>query len=154
MRQGEWGDLEVAQSELARDKMRFGDEVTPWPRPVVKSVREHAAKVVHRWLVRIDGQRLATSQIAKPAAIVQAHDVVGMRMGEDNRIQPANVLPQHLEPKLRGGVHDEARLRAFDVDGRAGAMVFQVGQEFGRVFLAYDGHALGRARAEKNETES
>ena len=68
-------------------------------------------------------------------------------MSEDDGIEPFDFLAEHLQAELRGGVHTDLGLIGGDVDGRAGAMIFRVGQEFWRIILADDGHALGSAGA-------
>jgi len=96
-------------------------------------------------------QRPAAAQIAEAPAVVQSHDVVGMRVREDDRVQPPDIFAQHLEAKFRRRVHDQFDLFRGHVDGGAGAVVFRVGQKFRRVLLADDRHALRSARAEEDE---
>ena len=50
----------------------------------------------HRLLVGINRQR-AVPQIAETPAIVQAHDMVGVRVGENDGVEPADVFPQALD---------------------------------------------------------
>ena len=61
------------------------------------------------------------------------------------------VFAEALDAEFRRGIHDQFGLVGGDVNRRAGAMVFRVGEEFGWIFLADDGHALGSAGAEKDE---
>jgi hypothetical protein len=56
--------------------------------------------------------------MAKPPQIVEAHDVVGVRMGEDDGIEMTNVFSQNLRPKIRAGIHDKRALRRFDKNRR------------------------------------
>ena len=150
MRQGQGNDFQIARVEWPVHDVRFGTEIAFRNCPPVKRIDENPPKRRHRFLVRINRQR-AFAQIAKPAAIVQTHDVIGVGMGENNRIEPADVFAEHLDAKFRRRVHDEFDLVRGDVNGRPGAMVFGIGQKFRRIFLADDGHALRRAAAEKNE---
>ena len=97
MRQPQGHNLQVAELKWAGDDVRLGDEITLRPRSVVEGVAEHALQIVHRCFVRIDRQRLAASQVAETAAVVQAHDMIGMGVGEQHRVEPADLLPQYLE---------------------------------------------------------
>ena len=126
-RQG--SDIEVADREWSGDQPRFRDKVTLGPWSIVKGVSEYAAEIIHRDFVGVNGQCAAAAQIAKAAAIVESHDVVGVGMGKQDSIEPADILAQHLDAKLRGCIDDEFSLAGFDVDGWAGAMVFWVLEE-------------------------
>ena len=88
--------VQVADLERPGDQARLGDEVPFGPRPVVKRVGEHAGQIAHRAFVGVNGQPLVPAQVAETPAIVQAHDVVGVRMSEQQRVQPPNLLSQRL----------------------------------------------------------
>ena len=150
VRQGQGNDFQITQGECSVNNVGFGAEIAFRNCPPVKRIDENTPKRRHRFRVRINRQ-CAFAQIAKPAAIVQTHDVIGVGMGENHRIEPADVFAEHLDAKFRRRVHDEFDLVRGDVNGRPGAMVLGIGQEFRRIFLADEGHALRRAAAEKNE---
>ena len=117
--------------------VRFGMEITLPDRPPVEGVDKNPLERVHRGRVRIDRQR-PIAQIAEPAAIVQAHDVVGVRVRENHRVEPVDFFAQALHAELRRRVHDELDFVRRDVNRGAGAPVLRVGQEFRRILLADD----------------
>ena len=86
--------------------MRLRNEVTSRPWAIMERIGENAFQIVHRRRCRINRKRLAAAQVAKPAAVVQSHNVIRMRMREEDRVQPANVFAQHLDAKFRRCVHD------------------------------------------------
>src|SRR5438874_13116450 len=106
--------------------MRLRNEVTSRPWAIMERIGEHTLQVSHRGLCSINRKRLAAAQIAKPAAIVQSHNVIGMRMGEENRVQPADVFAQHMDAKFRGCVQDEPSLVGIAVNGGTGTLVFGI----------------------------
>ena len=122
MRQPQGHHLQVAELERAGDDVRFGNKVALRPRPVVEGVAEHAPQVVHGCLVGIDGQRLAAAQVAEAAAVVQTHDMIGVGVGEQHRVQPLDLLAQHLEAELGGGINHQLGLlgRHIDLMGACG----------------------------------
>jgi hypothetical protein len=95
----------------------------------VKGVSEHAAEIIHGDLIGVNGQCTAAAQVAEPAAVVESHDVICVGMSEQDCVEPADILAQHLDAKLRGCIDDEFGLAGFDVDGWAGAMVLWVLEE-------------------------
>ena len=82
----------------------------------MERVSENALQVVHRCLSRIDWEGLSTTQIAKPPAVVQSHYMIGVRVGENDRVEPPDIFAQHLDAELGCGVHDQTRLVGFNVN--------------------------------------
>ena len=154
MREGQRDDFQIADFERAVHDVRFGNKITPGPRAVVKGVGKDAAQVGHRRRVGIDRQRLVAAQITKAAAVVQPHDVVGVRVGEDHGVEPAQVFTQALDAEFRRGVHDQFDLVRGDINRRPRAMVLGIGEKSRRVILADDGHALRGAGTQKNKAQS
>jgi hypothetical protein len=54
-----------------------------------------------------------------PAQRLERADVVGVRVGEDNRIQPPDAVADGLDPELRGGIDEEMRIAVAHQDGTA-----------------------------------
>ena len=81
----------------------------PWA--IVKSEGKHAPQIAHGLFVGVNRQGFAAAQITKAPAIIQAHDVVGVRVRENDRIEPADAFAQTLDAKLRRGVDDDFRVR-------------------------------------------
>src|SRR6266853_5705826 len=74
-------------------------------------------------------------------------------MSDKDRVQPADVLAQHLNPEFRGGVNDQFCVFGGYVNRRARAVVFRVGQERGWVFFANKWDSLRRAGTKNGESE-
>ena len=122
-------------------------------RPILEGVAEDAPEIVHRRFVGVDGERFAVAQVAETTAVVEAHDVVGVSVGEEHRVDVADLLPQDLEPELGRRVDDEADGIGLHVDRGPGAVVFRIGEEGLRVVHADHRHALRCAAAEEKERE-
>ena len=125
VRQRKRRHAQVANLKRAINDARLRDEVTLRPRPVVKSVSKDAPQRLHRLSARIDRQRLEAAQIAEAPAIVQPHDVVRVRVREDDRVQPVDFFAQHLDAKLRRRIDHQLDLVGGEVDGRTRAMVLR-----------------------------
>src|SRR6185503_10810171 len=117
----------------------------------IKRVSEDTLQIIHRRLAGIDRQGIAAAQITETAAIIQSHDVVGVRMSKNDGIQPANILAQDLNSKFRCSVHHQFNLVRRDINRRSRSMVPGVAQKLGRIFLADDWNPLRGSRAEKGE---
>src|SRR5205814_4575363 len=101
--------------------MRLRNEITSRPGAIMEGIGEHTLQISHRGLCGINRKRLAAAQIAKPAAVVQSHDMIGMRMGEENCVEPANVFAQHLHPEFWRRIHDKSSLSGLNINGGPGA---------------------------------
>jgi hypothetical protein len=87
---------------------------------------------------RVNRKSGSAAEIAKPAAIVESHDVVRVGMGKKYRVKPADVFAQDLEAEFRGGVDHQFDLVSRDkIEGRV-SVIFWISQELCRVFLAYE----------------
>ena len=151
VRQRERGDLEVPEHKGPVDDARFGYKVTSGPRTVVECVSEDPPQIVHCGFVSINGQGIAAAQIAETPAIVQAHDMVGMGMGEQGGVEPLNILPQHLKAKLWSGVDYQFCLVRRDVDRGAHPVIFRIGQEFPRILFPNNRDTLRSAGTKKDK---
>src|SRR5215469_14749851 len=99
MRQRQGNDLQIAEREGAINNPWFGMEITGRNDATIERVNEHAFDVFHGFGIGIDWNR-ALAQVTETAAIVQAHNMVGMRMSENNGVEPLNVLAQTLDAEL------------------------------------------------------
>src|SRR5207302_9050986 len=115
MGQRQWSDFEIPKAEWVSDQSWVRHEITFGPRSAVKSIGKYTAKILHGVLSRIDRES-ASSQIAESAAIIQAHDVVGVRMGEQDGIEPANILTEHLSAKIRRSINNQPNLVRGNID--------------------------------------
>ena len=72
--------------------------------------------------VRVDGQRRAAQDI-EASHFVEAHDVVGVRVGEEDRVDASDAVPQGLRAQVRRRVHEHAgAVVALEVDRRPGRL--------------------------------
>src|SRR5437879_4121610 len=146
VRQGQWGDPKITHVKRSVYNVRFGNEIPFGPGSSMKGVGENPPQILHRGLVSIHRQPLVTAQVAKAPAIIQAHDMVSMRMSEKHGVQPADVFAQHLNAKFRRCIYHDFSFAAFYVNRGPGAMVFWIGEKLWRIFLADDRHALRSSR--------
>ena len=79
--------------------------------------------------------------------------MIRVGVGENDRIEPANLLAQALEAKFRRRVHHQLHRVRRHIDRRPRAMIFGISQKLRRIFLANDGHALRGSGPEKNERD-
>ena len=79
-----------------------------------------------RRLVRPQVQRAAFHMI-EPPHIIQPHDVIRVRMGNDNRINPINPIRHALQPQLRRRIDQHANVTIRDNDRRPRAFIMRIG---------------------------
>jgi hypothetical protein len=79
--------------------------------------------------------------------------MIGMRMGEDDRIHPPDIFPQRLGPKIGTGIDDKSHFRRFDINGRSEALIPRINGAANGAIAADRRDALGSTRAEKGERE-
>jgi len=94
VRERQRNNFQIPQRERAADNMRFGGEIALGSGLAGEGVLEDAPQVGHCFFIGINRQRRPAPQIAKPPAIVQPHDMIGMGMGEKDGVEPADVLAQ------------------------------------------------------------
>ena len=75
---------------------------------------EDALKVAHGFGRCVNRHRAA--RMREPPKIVEAHDVIGMRMSENHCIDSADIFAQRLRPKIGSRVNDPRTFRRFDVN--------------------------------------
>ena len=66
-------------------------------------------KIAGEGIERLEGE-------LKSAQIIEAHDVVRMRMSKDDRVDFANVRPKGLRPEIGASIDDERALGSLDID--------------------------------------
>ena len=64
---------------------------------------------------------------AKSPQIIKAHDMIGMRVRENDRIDTPNILAQCLSPEICPGIHHPRAFRRFDIDRGPQPLVARVG---------------------------
>ena len=148
----EWGDAQVTDFEGPLDHMGLRVEITEGNGVPPEGIIIDPSQGTEGFLGGIDRQR-AFPQVTDAPAVVHAHDVIGMRVGDEHRIEIAEFLPQHLSAKIRSGVDDQPDRRGFDVDRGAQPMVARVGQKGLWILLSDDGNPLRGACTQEAERE-
>src|SRR5439155_3570832 len=74
-----------------------------------------------------------------------------VRVRENDRVQPIDLLPQNLEAKLRRGVHNELGRFGRNINGGSHPVVFRILEESWGVFFSNNRHPLGGAGAKKGK---
>ena len=95
----------------------------------------------------------AATEVADAAAVIHSHDVVGMGMRDEDGIQIAEFLTEHLGPEIWSGVDDQSNRRRLDVNRGAQSVIPRVGQKGLRILLSDDGNPLRGACAQEAECE-
>ena len=75
---------------------------------------EDPLKVAHGFNGGVDRHRAA--HMRKSPKIVEAHDVIGMRMSKDYCIDSADIFPQSLRPEIGPSVHDPRTFGRLDIN--------------------------------------
>jgi len=91
--------------------------------------------------------------MGKAPQIIKAHNVIGMRVGENNGIDIANIFAERLCPKIGPRVHHPRAVRGFDIDGRAQSLIARIGRSTHRAVTPDHRDALGSAGAEERNGE-
>ena len=148
----EWGDLQVTDFEGPVDHMGLRVEIAEgnWVSP--EGVIVDPSQRTEGLLGGIDRQR-AFPQVTDAPAVVHAHDVICMRVGDENGVEIAEFFPQHLSAEIGSGVDDQPDCRGFDVDRGAQSMVARVGQKGLWILLSDDGNPLRGACTQEAERE-
>ena len=121
-------------------------------RASVERVVERPPDPVERARVRVQRHRAAGHVIESPD-LVEPHDVIGMRVRDEERVHPANVVRERLRSQVGRRVHEHARVVVeLDVRGRAEACVARIGRSADVAVAADHGHAVRRAGAEEQNT--
>jgi hypothetical protein len=94
----------------------------------IEGVRKHASDSLERTLVTVTRDRRALPEIENPH-IVEAKDVIGMAVGEEDDVHAGDTERQGLRPKIRGRVHEHrGAIIEADENGGAPPVVAPVGR--------------------------
>ena len=100
--------------------------------------------------VGVEGEGVGVFE-AEGAEVVEAEDVVGVRVGVEDGVDAGEVLAECLRVEVGAGVDEDGFVLVLDENGGAGAAVMGVGGGADRAIAAQGGHAHGRAAAEEGE---
>jgi hypothetical protein len=91
--------------------------------------------------------------VRKSPEIIEAHDVIGVRMCKNDRINTVNILAERLCSEIGPGVHHKRALGRFHIDRGAQPLIPRVRRAADFAIAANHRHALRRAGAKKGERE-
>jgi len=92
--------------------------------------------------------------VRKSSEIIEAHNVIGVRMREDDRIDFANFLAESLCSEIGTSVHHKRALGRFHIDRGAQPLIAWVRRAADFAIATNHRHALRRAGAKERERES
>ncbi len=95
--------------------MRFRQHVSGKSGRSVEGVGKAFLQILHGFLRGVDRDRTAVRR-AEPPQIIEAHDVIRMRMRVDDSIQILKVFTKSLNPELGTGIHDPGSIIGLDID--------------------------------------
>ena len=99
---------------------------------IVKGVGEDLANRRHGLGIGIN-RKGASQLLTEAPAVVHAHNVIRVSMGDQDGIHHPNSFPETLKSHLGCGVDEQADAVGFDKDGWARSMVLWVGKECLRI---------------------
>ena len=148
---GERGDGGGADLEGASDEFWGGADVT-WPAIfAIEGEFENALEIGHGFWGGVDGEIFAA--VAEGAEVIEAHDVIGMGVGEDHGVEAAEAFAEGLGAEIGAGVDHPSGFGGLEINGGAGALVVGVCGSADRAIATDHGDALGGSGAEKSEME-
>ena len=124
-RQGRHGGGTSPEREFPLHGDRLRLEISGVPILSVEGKVKALCQVIETILRGMHRQRGVRAQ-CKPPQVVKAHDVIGVLVSKQGRIQLANVFPQALAAKIRPGVDHPFRLRSLDKNRRPQALVARI----------------------------
>jgi hypothetical protein len=120
--------------------------------PGVEDVREGAADNAESFFGTIDGNSRALADIER-ANVVEALDVIGVAMGEQNGFKALDACGEGLRAKIGSGINDDVLPIAREEDGGTQALVVRVGGVADGAVAADRGNSHGSAGAENREVD-
>ena len=131
--------------------MRNGMDITRPAILTIESEEKNPLEVGDRLVRTVNGKRPRIG--TEWSKVIEAENVIGVRMREDYRVDATNVLAQALRTEVRSGIDDEGDLRSLDVNRRTAPVVAGIGGMADGTIATDDGHALRCARPEKCDRE-
>ena len=127
--------------------MRLGLQII-WNRIAgVEREPKYALQIPHRFGRCIYRHRAQC--VRKAPEIIEAHDVIGVRMRENHRVQIADIFAKRLGPKISPSIHHPRTFRRLNIDRGAQPIIARIGRPADVAIAANHRHALRRAGAEK-----
>ena len=151
VRQKRGTDRALRQIEHRRHRLESERRVALRHRFLADRVGENLLHAVRALARRVDRQRVAADQVAKPPQVVHADDVVGVSMREDEQVELGQVLPHALQSEFRRGVDLHVQPVHDDVEAGTRAPVARIGRRADRTIAGDHRDALRGAGAEKED---
>ena len=149
---GEGGDGGAADTEGSFDFAGVWFEVTGVAVVAVEGEVEDTPEVVHGGVGGVDGEGFVRAE-GEAAEFVEAHDVVGVGVGDEGGVEVADVGAEALLAEVWAGVDEPLGEAVIDEEGAAEPLVAGVGGETDRAVAGDHGDASGGAGAEERERE-
>ncbi len=92
----------------------------------IEHIRKDAAEGVEGVGGSVDGDAGALEDV-EGADVVEAEDVIGVGVGEEDGVDAADVVAEDLGAEVGGGVDEDVAAFVLDQDGRAEAVVVRIG---------------------------
>ncbi len=117
---------------------------------LAKRITKAPRQDLMRRLVRPHVQRPLAQRVEAPH-IVQPHDMVGVRMRENDRVDHVDAMGDALETQLRRRIDEDPGIVVGDDDGWPHSLVTRIGAGADRTMAADHGDAGAGAAAEKEQ---
>ena len=125
MLRGNRNDPQAEELERALDRVKGYAGQGTIRRFVVEDVSERPLQDVQSSLRAIHGNRGSLFQIVRPD-IIEAEDVVRVRMGIENRVEPIDSRSHSLSAEVRGRVDHHVMAAVGEQNGWAGTLVMRI----------------------------
>ena len=149
---GEGGDGGAAEAEGAVDFAWVWFEIAGVAVVAVEGEVEDTPEVVHGGVGGVDGEGFVRAE-GEAAEFVEAHDVVGVGVGDEGGVEVADTGAEALLAEVRAGVDEPLGVAVIDEEGAAEPLVARVGGEADWAIAGDHGDASGGAGAEERERE-
>ena len=137
---------------VAIDAVR-GRAAARWiPLAAIEDVAEAALDGGHGVGRGVDGNLALLAEV-EGTHVVEAHDVVGMRVSEDHRVEAVDTGAQRLRAEIGRGVDQDVVAVVADQNRRPQAIVARIGGGADVAMAADGGHADTGARAEHRDLQ-
>src|ERR1700694_983885 len=93
------------------------------------------------------------ARVRKSAKVVEAHNMVGVRVRENDSVDATNVFAQRLGSEIGAGIDDERRLGGFDVNRGAQTFIPRIGRSTYFAVATNHRYALRSPGAQEGERE-
>lgn len=102
--------------------------------------------------IRPDIERLSTERVESPH-IIQSHDVIGVGVRENDRIDAINIIIHTLKTQFRGCIDKHAGRAVRNQHGRPSAFIVRIGASANLAMAADHGHPGAGTGAEEQKLD-